>query len=153
MKNINLLGLFDDHFLMEKLTKLGDPLDKLNKYIDWKIFEKPIIDAFIREDKDMAKGGCPPFARLMAGATCSCQGECAPGELKTATGKKLGQGCWFTVEDFDSPDAIEQFLMHLGYQNQWILNSNLGLLRIYSTDPWGNEIDWEVEPGPQRLNF
>ena len=30
MKNINPLGLFDDHFLMEKLTKLGDPLQKLN---------------------------------------------------------------------------------------------------------------------------
>jgi hypothetical protein len=30
MKNINALGLFDDHFIMEKLTKLGDPLDKLS---------------------------------------------------------------------------------------------------------------------------
>ena len=30
MKNINPLGLFDDHFLMEKLNKLGDPLQKLN---------------------------------------------------------------------------------------------------------------------------
>ena len=35
MKNINPLGLIDDHFLMEKLTKLGDPLQKLNEYIDW----------------------------------------------------------------------------------------------------------------------
>ena len=34
MKNINPLGLFDDHFLMEKLTKLGDPLQKLDEYID-----------------------------------------------------------------------------------------------------------------------
>lgn len=34
MKNRNPLGLFDDNFLMGKLTKLGDPLDKLNKYID-----------------------------------------------------------------------------------------------------------------------
>ena len=36
MKNINDLGLFDDHFLMEKLTKLGDPLQKLNELIDRK---------------------------------------------------------------------------------------------------------------------
>ena len=41
MKNINPLGLFDDQFLMEKLTKLGDPLQKLSEYIDWRIFEGP----------------------------------------------------------------------------------------------------------------
>ena len=35
MKNINPLGLFDDHFLLEALSKLGDPLQKLNKYIKW----------------------------------------------------------------------------------------------------------------------
>jgi hypothetical protein len=46
MKNINSLGLFDDHFLMEKLTKLGDPLQKLNDYIDWTIFKTPIDEAF-----------------------------------------------------------------------------------------------------------
>ena len=40
MKNINPLGLFDDHFLMEKLTKLGDPLQKLSEFIDWKIRKK-----------------------------------------------------------------------------------------------------------------
>jgi len=34
MKNINPLELFDEHFLMEKLTKLGDPLQKLNDYIN-----------------------------------------------------------------------------------------------------------------------
>ena len=33
MKNINPLGLFDDHFLLEALSKLGDPLQKMNKYI------------------------------------------------------------------------------------------------------------------------
>ena len=39
MKNINPLGLFDEHIIMEKLTKLSDPLQKLNDYIDWKIFK------------------------------------------------------------------------------------------------------------------
>ncbi len=38
MKNINDLGLFVDYFLMEKLTKLGDPLRKLDKFIDWEIY-------------------------------------------------------------------------------------------------------------------
>jgi hypothetical protein len=31
MKNINAPGLFDDHFLLEALSKPGDPLQKLNK--------------------------------------------------------------------------------------------------------------------------
>lgn len=65
MKNINPLGLFDDHFLMEKLTKLGDPLQKLNEFIDWRIFESPLNEVYKVEDKDLSKGGRPPFDRLM----------------------------------------------------------------------------------------
>jgi hypothetical protein len=64
MKNINPLGLFDDHFLMEKLTKLGDSLQKLNDYIDWKTFESPLNEAYKDEYKDLSKGGHPPFCRL-----------------------------------------------------------------------------------------
>ncbi len=48
MKNINSLGLFDDQFLMEKLTKLGDPLQKLNKYIHWNIVENSMNGSIIR---------------------------------------------------------------------------------------------------------
>jgi IS5 family transposase len=65
MKNINSLGLFDDHFLMEKLSKLGDPLEKLTKYLDWKIFESTINEAFNNESKDVSKGGRPPFNKLV----------------------------------------------------------------------------------------
>lgn len=65
MKNINPLGLFDDHFLMEKLTKQGDPLQKLNEFIDWKIFKIPLNKAFSNEDKDLSKGGRPPFDKLL----------------------------------------------------------------------------------------
>jgi IS5 family transposase len=65
MKNINPLGLFDDHFLMEKLTKLGDPLQKLSDFIDWSIFEKPLNEAFSDEDKAISKGGRPPFDKVM----------------------------------------------------------------------------------------
>jgi IS5 family transposase len=65
MKNINPLGLFDDHFLMEKLTKLGDPLQKLNDYIDWAIFKTPIDGAFSGEQKDKSKGGRPSFDKLI----------------------------------------------------------------------------------------
>lgn len=65
MKNINPLGLFDDHFLMEKLTKLGDPLQTLVEFIDWTIFETPLNEAFSNEDKDLSKGGRPPFDKLL----------------------------------------------------------------------------------------
>lgn len=65
MKNINPLGLFDDHFLMEKLTKLGDPLQRLNDYIDWNIFKAPLDNAFNEEAKDRAKGGRPSFDKLL----------------------------------------------------------------------------------------
>jgi IS5 family transposase len=50
---------------LTKLTKLGDPLQKLNEYIDWKIFEGPLNEAYKDEDKDLSKGGRPPFCRLM----------------------------------------------------------------------------------------
>ena len=32
MKNINPLGLFDEHFLLERLTILKDPLVKLESH-------------------------------------------------------------------------------------------------------------------------
>jgi len=65
MKNINDLGLFNDHFLMETLTKLGYPLQKLYKFINWKIFELPINETFKNEDSDLSKEGRPPFNRLI----------------------------------------------------------------------------------------
>jgi len=48
MKNINPLGLFDDHFLLETLGKLGDPRQKLSEYIDWSIFEAPLDQDSLR---------------------------------------------------------------------------------------------------------
>jgi transposase, IS5 family len=63
MKNVNLPGLFDDHFLMDKLTKLGDPLQRLNKYIDWGVFRGTLDSAFETDPK--GKGGRPPFDKLM----------------------------------------------------------------------------------------
>jgi IS5 family transposase len=65
MKNINLVGLFDDHFLLEKLTKLGDPLQKLSNYINWDIFKSPLDKAFSDATKDLSKGGRPPFDKLI----------------------------------------------------------------------------------------
>lgn len=38
MKNIKLLALFEEYFLLERLTKLKDPMVKLEEHIDWDIF-------------------------------------------------------------------------------------------------------------------
>ena len=61
MKNINPLGLFDEHFLLERLTKLNDPLIKLGKYIDWNIFLPVLNHALINLEKAITKGGRPSF--------------------------------------------------------------------------------------------
>jgi IS5 family transposase len=64
MKNINPLGMFDEHFLLEKLTKLKDPLVKLEAHIDWKIFE-PILDVVFNKPQKSSNAGRPPFDRIM----------------------------------------------------------------------------------------
>ena len=65
MKNINPLGLFDDHFLLEQLAKLGDPLKKLDNYIDWRIFEIPLNKAFNNNKNGKPKSGRPSFNKLV----------------------------------------------------------------------------------------
>lgn len=65
MKNINPIGLFDDHYLLKQLSKLGDPLERLDKYIDWKIFEEPLNKAFSTNKKQGIKGGRPSFNKLI----------------------------------------------------------------------------------------
>jgi len=65
MKNINPIGLFDDHFLLEQLSKIGDPLEKLDTYIDWTIFEIPIRKVFNVTQQKQVKTGRTPFNKLM----------------------------------------------------------------------------------------
>jgi IS5 family transposase len=65
MKNINHLGLFDDLFLTQKLSKLGNPLEKLDRYIDWKIFQDTVNQAIESKDGKEKKGGRPAYDRLM----------------------------------------------------------------------------------------
>ena len=63
MKNINPLGLFDEHLLLEKLSKLKDPLVKLEANIDWNIF-KPILDETFNKPK-ISTAGRPRFDHIM----------------------------------------------------------------------------------------
>jgi len=64
MKNRNPLGLFDEHFLLERLTKLKDPLVKLEAHIDWKIFV-PILDVVFNKLENRSNAGRPPFDRVL----------------------------------------------------------------------------------------
>lgn len=65
MKNINPLGLFDDYFLTQKLSKLGNPLERLDRYIDWRIFEETVNQSIGNQSGKGKKGGRPPYDRLM----------------------------------------------------------------------------------------
>lgn len=62
MKNINPLGLFDDYFNLETLSKLGNPLEKLHSAINWNIFEVTLSNAFNTAEVNKSKGGRPPLA-------------------------------------------------------------------------------------------
>jgi len=64
MKNINPLGLFDEQLLLERLTKLKDPLLKLDEHIDWKIFT-PILEIVFSKPHNHSNAGRPPFDRIM----------------------------------------------------------------------------------------
>ena len=48
---------------LERLTKLGDPLEKVNAAIDWEIFRAPIRKRVRQED--YSKGGRPPMDEIM----------------------------------------------------------------------------------------
>ena len=48
---------------LDRLTKLGDPLEKVNAAIDWEIFRGPIRKRVRKED--YSKGGRPPTDEIM----------------------------------------------------------------------------------------
>jgi len=52
-------GFFDQDIRLSKLSKLGDPLVKLNEYIDFELFRSLLEDKLTRTIK--GKGGRPPY--------------------------------------------------------------------------------------------
>ena len=56
-------GFFDENDRLTELSKLGDPLEKLNKYINWEDFRGKLKKAFEKEAK--GPGGRPPFDYVM----------------------------------------------------------------------------------------
>lgn len=58
MKKIEV-GLFDEEFRLDKLSKKGDPLEEMNKIIKWEIFRPILTKIFKKEAK--GPGGRPPY--------------------------------------------------------------------------------------------
>jgi transposase, IS5 family len=58
-KRSKAIGFFDEDFRLEKLTQLGDPLDRLSKGIDFELFRPVLLDKLSIEPKD--KGGRRPY--------------------------------------------------------------------------------------------
>lgn len=59
MKQFNFLA---EHNRLDRLSEIGDPLEKVATAVDWELF-RPIIDDALR--KSYAKGGRPPFNSIM----------------------------------------------------------------------------------------
>jgi len=57
------IGLFDESNRLKKLSSLGDPLEKLNSVIDWRMFEGALNKVFAKEHKGV--GGRPPYSYLL----------------------------------------------------------------------------------------
>jgi len=56
-------GFFDEEDCLEKLSKLGDPLEKLNEFIQWEQFRVILTKALKKEAQ--GPGGRPPFDYVM----------------------------------------------------------------------------------------
>ena len=48
------LGLFDNENILAALSNHGDPLERLNKSIDWKLFRAPLHTAFKKDRRSNA---------------------------------------------------------------------------------------------------
>ena len=56
-------GFFDENDRLEELSKMGDPLEKLNKFIQWENFKGILKKALKKEAK--GAGGRPPYDYVM----------------------------------------------------------------------------------------
>ena len=56
-------GFFDENDRLEELSKMGDPLERLNKHIQWENFRGILTRTFKKEAQ--GPGGRPPFDYIM----------------------------------------------------------------------------------------
>ena len=57
------IGIWDESLRLEKLSKLGDSLEKLNRAIDWELFRPQLTKVFKKQAK--GAGGRPPYDYVM----------------------------------------------------------------------------------------
>lgn len=57
-------SFFDEEKRMEKISKIGDPLEMLNKVIKWEMFRNILKKAVVRKETT-SKGGRPPYDVVM----------------------------------------------------------------------------------------
>lgn len=57
------IGFWDESLRLEKLSKLGDSLEKLNHAIDWELFRPKLTKVFKKQAK--GAGGRPPYDYVM----------------------------------------------------------------------------------------
>ena len=57
------IGFWDESLRLEKLSKLGDSLEKLNRAIDWEMFRPKLTKVFKKHAK--GAGGRPPYDYLL----------------------------------------------------------------------------------------
>ncbi len=63
MGNVRQPGMFDEEFRLREISEHGDPLEKLNELMDWKIFRQMLQKAFKKEAE--GPGGRPPYEYVM----------------------------------------------------------------------------------------
>ena len=49
---------------MDKISKIGDPLERLNSAIDWEMF-RPILEKYVVRKEPTQKGGRPPYDSVL----------------------------------------------------------------------------------------
>ena len=57
-------SFFDEENRMEKISKIGDPLEMLNQVIKWEMFRNILKKAVVRKETT-SKGGRPPYDVVM----------------------------------------------------------------------------------------
>ena len=57
-------SFFDEEERMEKISKIGDPLELLNKVINWEMFRSTLNKAVVRKE-NTRKGGRPSYDVVM----------------------------------------------------------------------------------------
>lgn len=58
------LSLFDEANKLDKISKIGDPLERLNSTIDWEMF-RPILEKYVVRKEPTQKGGRPPYDSVL----------------------------------------------------------------------------------------